>query len=338
MDLQAIQKRMENCPCGVKHECDLKGLEVGHGNLFKTGEILKKYNFPTHILMVADKNSFLVTSGLAESLLKEGFLVQMRVYDDTKVALNETAMEIKKMCEGVDGVLSVGTGSVNDICRYGAYLAGKPLAIFATAPSMDGFASDSAPIIIDGFKISCQCRQPVVIIADTVILAAAPAEPAEKRVPGGEKAALQLRGEIRSPIHPGKALRQKGDGPLADELAVLHAAHAVGHDGEQALAPDHGHVHRVDEGERVLLAFPRADALQICRPVAQQAGRRRGGGFLRLFSAPEQSHHTPSFPRMPFSQEKCSPHSGTNASFVSPNSITSYACSGVGMSTTSPLR
>ena len=56
MDLQAIQKRMENCPCGVKHECDLKGLEVGHGNLFKTGEILKKYNFPTHILMVADKN------------------------------------------------------------------------------------------------------------------------------------------------------------------------------------------------------------------------------------------------------------------------------------------
>ncbi len=176
MDLQALQKRMENCPCGVKHECDLKGLEVGHGNLFKTGEILKKYNFPTHILMVADKNSFLVTSGLAESLLKEGFLVQMRVYDDTKVALNETAMEIKKMCEGVDGVLSVGTGSVNDICRYGAYLAGKPLAIFATAPSMDGFASDSAPIIIDGFKISCQCRQPVVIIADTVILAAAPAE------------------------------------------------------------------------------------------------------------------------------------------------------------------
>ena len=176
MDLEALRRKMENCPCGVKHECELKALEVAHGNLGKTGDILKKYAFPTHILMVADKNSFTVTSGLAENLLAGGFSVQLRVYDDTKVATMEAVNEIKAMLKGVDGVLSVGTGSINDICRYAAFLAEKPMAIFATAPSMDGFASDSAPIIIDGFKISCQCRQPPIIIVDSKILADSPAE------------------------------------------------------------------------------------------------------------------------------------------------------------------
>ena len=130
MDLEALRRKMENCPCGVKHECELKALEVAHGNLGKTGDILKKYAFPTHILMVADKNSFTVTSGLAENLLAGGFSVQLRVYDDTKVATMEAVNEIKAMLKGVDGVLSVGTGSINDICRYAAFLAEKPMAIF----------------------------------------------------------------------------------------------------------------------------------------------------------------------------------------------------------------
>ena len=97
MDLVALQKRMSDCPCGKTHVCDLKALEVAHGNLAKTGEILKKYNFPTHILLVADKNSFMVTSGLTESLLGEGFLVQVRVYDDMKIARMEEVEEIKAL-------------------------------------------------------------------------------------------------------------------------------------------------------------------------------------------------------------------------------------------------
>lgn len=176
MDLVALKKRMADCPCGRKHDFDLEALEVGHGNINRVGDILIKYGFPKKILFVADRNSFSVTSGMIEKLISQGFTVEARIYDDMKVARMEEVEEIRKMCEKAEGVLSVGTGSVNDICRYGAYLADKPLAIFATAPSMDGFASDSAPIIKDGFKISYQCRQPKIIIADSAILAAAPNE------------------------------------------------------------------------------------------------------------------------------------------------------------------
>lgn len=176
MDLKKIVADMANCECGLEHKIELETLEVGEGIIVKVGDILKKGGFPTKILMVADVNSYRVTSGLYERLLGEGFTVELRVFDDKKVASIEDVNELRTILSHADGLLSVGTGSINDICRYSSYLENKPLAIVATAPSMDGFASDSAPIIFGGFKISKQCRQPKIIIADTKILAESPAE------------------------------------------------------------------------------------------------------------------------------------------------------------------
>lgn len=176
MDLQKLRDMMADCECGHKHDFDLEALEIGSGIIDKTGEILKRYNFPKKILMVADVNSFRVTKGLYEQLLSEGFTVELRVYDDMKVADMREVEELEKLLARVDGCLSVGTGSVNDICRLSSYRADKQFAIFATAPSMDGFASDSAPITKGNFKLSYPCRQPRIIIADTKILADSPTE------------------------------------------------------------------------------------------------------------------------------------------------------------------
>ncbi len=176
MDLIALKKSMENCPCGKNHTFDLKALEVDSGILGRVGEILTVNGFPKRILLVADNNSFRVSDGLVSNLFASGFTVEMRVYDDVKEAKMEAVEELRVLSRGVDGVLSVGSGSVNDICRYASFLENKPFAIFATAPSMDGFASDSAPIIKNGFKLTYQCRQPQIIMADTKILAEAPTE------------------------------------------------------------------------------------------------------------------------------------------------------------------
>ena len=63
-------------------------------------------------------------------------------------------------------VLSVGTGSLNDICRLASARQAKKLCIFGTAPSMDGFASYSAPIVCGGFKSSYSAKSPEVIIGE----------------------------------------------------------------------------------------------------------------------------------------------------------------------------
>ena len=109
-------------------------------------------------------------------LRASGFTVTEHVWEKMIYARIEQVREIEALLDDVDGVIAVGTGSVNDICRVASFNRGKQFAIFATAPSMDGFASDSAPIVENNFKTSILCEQPAVILADTKILAAAPAE------------------------------------------------------------------------------------------------------------------------------------------------------------------
>ncbi|MBR3954141.1 MAG: sn-glycerol-1-phosphate dehydrogenase [Clostridia bacterium] len=176
MDLSNLLAKLQNCPCGKKHECDLKDVAVGSGLLKQTAEILKKNNFPTDILVVADNNTLKAADGILDILKTGGFHIKTKFFDDLRVAEYEEAENIAKLSADVDGILSVGTGSLNDICRRAAFVANKDFAIFATAPSMDGFASVTSPLTANNFKISYPAKQPSVIIGDTAILAKAPAE------------------------------------------------------------------------------------------------------------------------------------------------------------------
>ncbi|MBE6609109.1 MAG: sn-glycerol-1-phosphate dehydrogenase [Ruminococcaceae bacterium] len=176
MNLNAIIDSLKDCPCGRKHSFDLKYYECESGLVHRCGEILKANSFPKKIYVVTDESAFRAAEGIVESLEKAGFDMEIKVYPDMKYAYMATSDEILKASESFDGILSVGTGSVNDVCRYAAARADKAFAIFGTAPSMDGFASDSAPLIANNFKISYPCRQPSIVLADADILAASPDE------------------------------------------------------------------------------------------------------------------------------------------------------------------
>ena len=176
MDLKNLLKRFENCPCGRKHSFDLETYVAREGLVNEVGDELLKANFPKKIYIVSDENELKAANGILESLDKCGYKYELKVYPDLKYAYMDDSLEIADKISNFDGLLSIGTGSCNDICRYAAYIANKPFAIFATAPSMDGFASDSAPLIKNNFKISYQCRQPSIVLADTNILASSPSE------------------------------------------------------------------------------------------------------------------------------------------------------------------
>lgn len=177
MNLKKYLKDLENCPCGHTHTFDTEVVEIGSGMTEKAGQILADAGFPKKVLIVGDDNTMKVSKGLLESLADAGFDVSKKlVYDNMKYARVEQVREVEALAKDVGGIISVGTGSLNDICRVSSYELDKKFCIFATAPSMDGFASDTAPIIENDFKISWKARQPMVIIADTKILAKAPTE------------------------------------------------------------------------------------------------------------------------------------------------------------------
>ena len=174
MDINSIINKLQNCPCGRKHSVEIKSVEIGKNVLKNCPSILKNADFPNNILLVADKNTLAASDGIVENLLGNGFDVKLKLYDNLTVPTTAEVEDIVSLSTSVCGVLSVGTGSLNDVCRRACLLTDKQFAIFATAPSMDGFASGTAPIIVNGIKETLPARQPSVIMADTRILANCP--------------------------------------------------------------------------------------------------------------------------------------------------------------------
>lgn len=174
--LNIIEKMSGECSsCGLLHKTTIQDIQIAPGLVNSVGEILKKNDFPTKLLMVADQNTLKASEGIAKSLF--GFETMIKVFNNLRVTEMEHVETLEKLISDKDiAVLSVGTGSVNDACRLAAARQNKKLCIFGTAPSMDGFASYSSPIVANGFKMTYPAKSPEVIIADTSILAKAPSE------------------------------------------------------------------------------------------------------------------------------------------------------------------
>ena len=174
LQIDSLLKPLRRCACGKAHSVGIRAVEIGRGLLPHTARILSENGFPKNILVVSGTRSFAAADGIMDVLQSGGFSVRLRVFDGVHTSHQSDVDAIVSLCDGADGLLFIDTGSLGDVCRRACFVADKEFAIFATAPSMDGFASDTAPITIHDFKISLPAREPSVIIADTDILAAAP--------------------------------------------------------------------------------------------------------------------------------------------------------------------
>ena len=172
-DFHALIHSYQNCTCGQAHTCAIRDIEIGSGLVRSVGDILRKNGFGPRLLLAADEQTLAAAEGIEASLA--GFTVVRHIWPTIRVATMQDVEKIESYFDRVDGVLAVGTGSVHDPCRLACARHDVPLCLFATAPSMDGFASYSAPIVNGNFKITYPAKCPEVIIGDTKILADAPA-------------------------------------------------------------------------------------------------------------------------------------------------------------------
>lgn len=172
-DFHALIDSFRTCECGQHHTCAIRDIQIGSGLVHETGALLRKNGFGQRLLLVADEQTLAAADGLEASL--HGFQILRHIWPSIRVATMQDVAQIEQYFDRVDGVLAVGTGSVHDPCRLACARHNVPLCLFATAPSMDGFASYSAPIVDGNFKITYPAKCPEVIIGDTKILADAPA-------------------------------------------------------------------------------------------------------------------------------------------------------------------
>lgn len=83
---------------------------------------------------------------------------------------------IRAQSKECTALVAIGSGTINDLCKRAAFLEGKPYAVFATAPSMNGYVSANASLYAQGLtqKETFSAAAPVYVFTDLEVLASAP--------------------------------------------------------------------------------------------------------------------------------------------------------------------
>ena len=171
MDINKLLKGV-NCDCGRTHTCDIEHVYIENNAIQRLGEICGQ---DRNILLVADENTF-SAAGKATVAALTGKSIKKVIFSGTEILVpNETAIaEVTANLENTDLIIGIGSGVIQDLCKYVSFYNNVPYIIVATAPSMDGYASNGAAMITDGMKVTYPAGLPTAIIADTKVLANAP--------------------------------------------------------------------------------------------------------------------------------------------------------------------
>ncbi|MDQ8739269.1 sn-glycerol-1-phosphate dehydrogenase [Paenibacillus sp. LHD-38] len=164
---------------------DLRVLDMGPvvleaGAINQAAPYLQECKY-TKVVIVADSTTYLIAGQLLEAAIaKSGIAVHVTIIKPNsqgdviadEASLVQCILDIKS--KSAEAVVAVGSGTLHDIARFSAYSTSVPFISVPTAPSVDGFNSKGAPVILRGEKITIQSIGPSAIFADLDILTEAP--------------------------------------------------------------------------------------------------------------------------------------------------------------------
>ena len=129
------------------------------------------------LFLVADTNTYEAQGrAVADALRAGGFDLKQLVFTNEEVIADAAHVFDVLIAAGGEPrtYIAVGSGTLTDITRFASHRSHSQFISVPTAPSVDGFASIGAPLIIHGVKISVYCQAPYAIFADINTLAHAP--------------------------------------------------------------------------------------------------------------------------------------------------------------------
>ncbi|MBE0600303.1 MAG: sn-glycerol-1-phosphate dehydrogenase, partial [Firmicutes bacterium] len=164
------------CSCGRTHRAGLEALHIGGGALRRLPETVKALG-SSKPFVFCDANTHRAAGPQVEAALHEaGIPYTLFIFSQPFVEPDEHAVSQLEaaLAPDCDLVLSVGSGVITDCGKVLAHKRGLTQLAVATAPSMDGYASNSSSMVYHRVKVSAYNACPRAIIADTDILKAAP--------------------------------------------------------------------------------------------------------------------------------------------------------------------
>ena len=167
-----------DCSCGSLHTQPTQDIYVGNGLLSRLPQYLERRGLGKHGVLVADNITWaLAGRELQATLLKAGFdIIPCIIHRSGEMEPDERACGevLLTMQAETEFLISVGSGSITDTTRIVAMRTGKRFVCVGTAPSMDGYTSVVAPLLLRGVKIHRAAVCPEIIVCDLAIMRSAP--------------------------------------------------------------------------------------------------------------------------------------------------------------------
>lgn len=178
MDIEKTLKEFSNkaCDCNREHLFTIRHVCVESGAIEKLPIFIKEFESKKPFIL-ADKNTYLECGKRVVEILENSKITYSKYVFETgeiepdEKAVGSAIMHFDNTC---DLVIAVGSGVINDIGKILASTSKLPYFIVGTAPSMDGYASGTSSMSMDGVKVSLPSKCADVIIGDINVLKNAP--------------------------------------------------------------------------------------------------------------------------------------------------------------------
>lgn len=178
MNINEMANISFDCSCGKTHHLDIRKIVMGSNVISELPSILEDFK-RKKIYILSDNNTWKAAGEKVYHTLKGNhFDVSSTMIERDENILIPDEKAVGEMFMGLPAdtgmIISVGSGTLNDMAKYMSSRTKIPYTIVCTAPSMDGYASSGAPLMNGGRKISYTATLPYAIIGDTDIMKNAP--------------------------------------------------------------------------------------------------------------------------------------------------------------------
>lgn len=174
MTMEELTRGISGCECKREHACPIDYIKIGKDALSALPAMCEDYK---KILLVSDENTQRVCGASVNEMLGDKIETNLVLspQGEDVIPNEEKIEEIEKaLTSDTDLIIGVGSGVINDLCKYVSHKNNLCYYIVATATSMDGYASVGSALILEGMKITLNARPPKAIVADTAVLKDAP--------------------------------------------------------------------------------------------------------------------------------------------------------------------
>ena len=159
------------CACGKSHAIVTKMAVIEPGCLKKLESYRAEWHITGKLCALYDANTYRAAAGRRPAAEQEIVLDPAGLHADEA----SVRLVLARLAPDTAVIAAVGSGTIHDIARYCAHERGLRFLSCPTAASVDGFCSTVCAMTWYGYKKTMPAVAPELVVADTELLAAAPA-------------------------------------------------------------------------------------------------------------------------------------------------------------------